>query len=175
MKYVKKTVKKSIKLDKQSGYTLVELMIVVAILGILASVAIPAYHNYVNRSKQADAIIGLKAVQMAQEQFFSENNAYCSTINLLPGFDDGNDKEYYTDKNLNVATDSTDKLYVKGREYYYLAVVPSTATTSFKIEAKRWFKGADTIDCWSINSTDIEPINESNGIKGYSVFRWLFE
>ncbi|RKX24103.1 MAG: hypothetical protein DRP47_11880, partial [Candidatus Zixiibacteriota bacterium] len=68
------------------GFTLVELMITVAILSILAAVAIPAYSNYVNRAKQSDAIIGLKAAQMAQEQFFSENNAYSSTIDILPGF-----------------------------------------------------------------------------------------
>ncbi|MCD6322567.1 MAG: prepilin-type N-terminal cleavage/methylation domain-containing protein, partial [Clostridiales bacterium] len=75
--------------DNYYGFTLVELMITVAILAILAAVAIPAYSNYVNRAKQSDAIIGLKAAQMAQEQFFSENNAYANTIDILPGFNDG--------------------------------------------------------------------------------------
>jgi hypothetical protein len=65
-------------------------------------------------------------------------------------------------------------MYVKGKDYYYLKVT-SSSTSSFKIEAKRWFKGADTIDCWSISNTNIEPALESNGIKGYSIFSWLFD
>ncbi len=167
--------RKAFQVNHYGGFTLVELMITVAILAVLAAVAIPAYSNYLNRAKQSDAIIGLKAAQMAEEQYYSENGAYSSTINLLPGFADSNNKKYYTDKNLTTSTDSTEKkLYVKGKDYYYLKVA-SANTTSFKIEAKRWFKGADTIDCWSINETNIEPVNESNGIKGYSVFGWLFD
>lgn len=158
------------------GFTLVELMITVAILSILAAVAIPAYSNYVNRAKQSDAIIGLKAAQMAQEQFFSENNAYCNTINLLPGFNDDNDKKYYSNNSLDEANDGTSTLYVKGKEYYYLSVDQTVTTaTTFKIEARRWFKGASAVDCWSISNTNIEPKLESDGLTGYSIFSWIFD
>jgi len=160
----------------RNGFTLVELMITVAILGILAAVAIPAYSNYVNRAKQSDAIIGLKAAQMAQEQFFSENNAYSNTINLLPGFNDDNDKKYYSNNSLNEADDTSDNLYVKGKEYYYLSVDQTVTTaTTFKIEAKRWFKGASAVDCWSISNTNTEPKLESDGLPGYSIFSWIFD
>ena len=139
-----------------SGFTLIELMVTVAILAILAAVAIPQYSNYINRAKQADAIIGLKAAQMAQEQYFSENNAYSSTIDILPGFDDAG---------------AADDSYKKGE--YTLAVV--SAGTNFEIEAT-WVDG-DINDRWTINNTDIEPVFDTSksGIKGYSVFNWIFD
>ena len=51
-------------MDIQKGFTLIELMIVVAIIGILAAIAVPAYQNYVTRAQVSEAIIlgsGMKA------------------------------------------------------------------------------------------------------------------
>jgi type IV pilus assembly protein PilE len=58
------------------GFSLVELMIVVAVVAILAAVAIPAYHNHIMRSRQADAYHNLLDIKAAQEMFFSMNNFY---------------------------------------------------------------------------------------------------
>lgn len=51
--------------QKQKGFTLIELMIVVAIIGILAAVALPAYQNYVTKSKWADNLSGIASVKTA--------------------------------------------------------------------------------------------------------------
>lgn len=60
----------------QKGFTLVELMIVVVIVGILASVAIPAYGNYVRRGKIAEATTNLSSLRVNMEQWYQDNRTY---------------------------------------------------------------------------------------------------
>lgn len=64
----------------QKGFTLVELMIVVVIIGILASVSIPAYSNYVLRGKIPDATSNLAIKRTAMEQYFQDNRTYLSGL-----------------------------------------------------------------------------------------------
>ena len=58
------------------GFSLVELMIVVVIIGILAAVAVPAYFNHILRSRQADAYHNLLDIKASQEMYYSQNDAY---------------------------------------------------------------------------------------------------
>lgn len=60
----------------QNGFTLVELMIVVAIIGILSAVAVPAYNDYVTRGKLAEATSALSDGRVKMEQFFQDNRTY---------------------------------------------------------------------------------------------------
>jgi len=59
-----------------SGFTLIELMVSVAIIAILSAVAIPQYKDYVNRGRIPDATSGLATKQVQAEQFFQDNRTY---------------------------------------------------------------------------------------------------
>lgn len=70
-------------LTAASGFTLIELMIVVAIIGILAAVAIPAYQQSVRDGGRAEAQSLLLQVASNQERFYSDNNSYSANANPL--------------------------------------------------------------------------------------------
>jgi type IV pilus assembly protein PilE len=64
---------------KKNGFTLIELMIAVAIVGILAAIAIPAYSNYVKRANRTDATRSLSVIAQALERCYSQNFTYSNT------------------------------------------------------------------------------------------------
>ena len=61
---------------KQSGFTLIEVMIVVAIIGILAAIAYPSYDEYVKRANRAEGQALLSDASARQERYFAQNNVY---------------------------------------------------------------------------------------------------
>ena len=84
----------------KNGFTLIEIMIVVAILGILAAIAIPIYNGYITAAKRSEAKTNLQQLRLLLEQYYSENGKYCPDASC-----NGQTYEYKEDDNGNVTTD----------------------------------------------------------------------
>ncbi len=65
------------------GFSLLELMIVVVIVGILAAIAYPSYLQYARETKRADAHVALLRIAALEEKFFSNNSAYTTNPTAL--------------------------------------------------------------------------------------------
>lgn len=80
------------------GFTLIELLITIAIVAILASVALPAYTEYLTRGKISEAVSGLSEMKIKMEQYFQDNRSYelacaANTVAPLPS---GDRAKYFT-------------------------------------------------------------------------------
>lgn len=97
----------------QKGFTLIELMIVVAIIGILAAVALPNYTEYVKRGKAAEATSTLANLRIKMEQCFQDNRAYdnaaCTALCATPA-----GAQYFTYACNPVSTATAYKLVATG-------------------------------------------------------------
>lgn len=67
----------------RKGFSLLEVMVVVTIIGIIAAIAIPTYSGYVTRTRRADAITALETVALNEEKYMAENGSYVVDATLV--------------------------------------------------------------------------------------------
>ncbi len=87
---------------QQLGLTLVELLIVVAIVGVLASIAYPSYQRHITNTRYADAKVKLLEIMQLQRRHFTNNNTFTTNLTGDLGYTDAGagavatDNEFYT-------------------------------------------------------------------------------
>ena len=86
--------------QKTKGFTLIELMIAVVIIGILAAIAYPSYNESVRKTQRSDAKVGLSEIAQVLERCFTELNSYnstsCPVVGAGPAISENSDEGYYT-------------------------------------------------------------------------------
>ncbi|MBL8305351.1 MAG: type IV pilin protein [Rubrivivax sp.] len=85
------------------GFSLIELMIAVAVMAVIVAIAVPTYQGTVRKSRRAEATASLTAIMQAQERWRSNNPAYCTELTAAPtddpaglGQSDSTSGGYYT-------------------------------------------------------------------------------
>jgi len=90
--------------SKAKGFTLVELMIVVAIIAILAGIGFPSYQQYMRETRRSDAYAALARMADLQERFYLQNKTYTTDITQLGG---ANSAEAYYSLSVPAADSNT--------------------------------------------------------------------
>lgn len=145
------------------GFTLIEVMIVVAIVAILASVAMPAYNDYIRRGQLQEAFTNLSNYRIRLEQYYQDNRAYASSTaattcggaaaTTLTSGELGGDIKYFT---------YTCSPASSGQTYTVTATGASGQATGFTytvtnagIKATTKFKGETVtgVSCWAVKSS----------------------
>ncbi|HET6763154.1 MAG TPA: prepilin-type N-terminal cleavage/methylation domain-containing protein [Longimicrobiaceae bacterium] len=83
--------------SSRAGFTLIELMIVVVIIGILAAIAIPKFSSVSQSAKEAEAPPMLKQILTLESRYYQKNDSYATDVNALEGGSTlSSDSRYYT-------------------------------------------------------------------------------
>ena len=135
------------KIQDRRGFSLTELMIVVAIIGILATIAIPKFMTYQAKAKQTEAKNNLVAIHTGEIAYFAENNGYIDDFNAIGFAMSGSSQRYYYElgqANLGTLPQGCTA-----------STLDQVSATNFVAVAIGNIDGDPTCDVWTINEEKV--------------------
>jgi type IV pilus assembly protein PilA len=138
-------------MKRSGGFTLIELMIVVAIIGILASIAIPSFMVFQVKSKTSEAKSNLAAIRTAQHSYMAENGAFVSA-SMSPAIYGGPAAIPFVDTGPATASFTTLGWQPVGRVYFSYAM--TSGGTSFTADAAADLDANGVPQVWGIVHPD---------------------
>jgi type IV pilus assembly protein PilA len=151
------------RLGSQTGFTLIELMIVVAIIGILAAIAIPNFLRYQAQSRQAEARTNLSGIFVAETAFYGEQSRF-SNFNDI-GFALAGTSNRYTYRTHGTNTAGVDQgvavinAGIGTVEAENTMVASASSTSGFTATATANLDNDATVDMWHVNDIKINLQN----------------
>jgi prepilin-type N-terminal cleavage/methylation domain-containing protein len=159
--------------SNEQGFTLIELMIVVGIIGILVAIAAPNFSRYQSKARQTEAKIALAAIYGGEISFYSEYSAYISSFDAVGYAPEGDKRFYATGWNADNTATVQGFTGSSDNESWARTKYPGTWTTctddvaglpaplsttdpqNFTSGARGQIRDAQPCDYWTIDDTKI--------------------
>jgi type IV pilus assembly protein PilE len=139
-------------MSRKEGFTLIELMITVAVIAIIAAIALPAYSDYVKRGKIQEATANLSDMRVKLEQYFQDNRVYAcagaATVPAAPAV------KYFSFACSNLGASTYTVTATGGSAAdpsmtgFSYTIDQSNAKTTTLTTASKWVSSDTTYNCW---------------------------
>jgi type IV pilus assembly protein PilA len=151
----------SSRIKGNQGFTLIELMIVVAIIGILAAIAIPNFMTYQAKARQSEAKVGLGGIFTSGTSYFAENGSFTMGAISALGYSPAGSPKYSFNYGGTTINSGATASVCPGTAWTG-GTTPAVSGTGFTAGARGNIDGDTSCDEWTINDVRIltNPAND---------------